>query len=326
MPTLAQTHQMRSLTQDYVTLGLQQITEMLRQVAGDDPNVVAGLLAELLPELVDPYAVAISDAATDFYLADRAAQGVAGRYLPPGGLGVPSRARFESLARWAASPLFQAAAHAAVPIVGGAVQDLVESDDPMGLVRDRVAGGVSGVLGKVQRDATLDLAALDPDETTTFQRVAMPGCCAFCAMLSTRGAAYSSQYAATHVVGRGVPVGKNLRADGRPRRGGQALGIESRSVRRGSSNARKLGDEYHDHCKCVAVAMHSGRAMEMDLAATTNMGAYAEADRRMREDLKQERHTGEDGRTQYHWEDAEGKRWKRDAYVLAQMRQILATN
>jgi hypothetical protein len=102
-----------------------------------------------------------------------------------------------------------------------------------------------------------------------YQRVPKPGCCAFCGMLASRGASgttnYSSEEAAFRVVGRGVPVEKT-----RGKRGGQGKGI-------GPRGSRKIGEKFHDHCKCRAVPVSKGNYVQMQEDADRYLESYAEA-------------------------------------------------
>ena len=75
----------------------------------------------------------------------------------------------------------------------------------------------------------------------SWRRVSDGNPCSFCAMLVSRGDAYTSEDAALTVVGRGTEV-----RSGKARRGGQAKGRRPRG-------SRGLGEKYHDHCGCTAV-------------------------------------------------------------------------
>ena len=97
-----------------------------------------------------------------------------------------------------------------------------------------------------------------------YQRVPAAGCCPFCALLATRGAAYTSAESAGGVVGRGSPI------PGTPRRGGQAKGIRPRG-------SRTVGQAFHDNCSCRVVAVDRGNAVEMGEHAEQYMDAYAKA-------------------------------------------------
>lgn len=72
-----------------------------------------------------------------------------------------------------------------------------------------------------------------------WRRVSDGNPCAFCALLVSRGAAYTSPESALTVVGRGQEIRQGPR-----RRGGQAKGRRARG-------SRGLGEKFHDHCGCT---------------------------------------------------------------------------
>jgi len=87
-------------------------------------------------------------------------------------------------------------------------------------------------VGYGHRD-TIDLnVSFDPEPGVTWDRQAQADCCAFCAMLATRGGDYRSQGSALFVTGAGT----------RPSRQGK----------------RALGEKYHDDCRCVATPVFTG--------------------------------------------------------------------
>lgn len=245
MATMQEINELRTRVQQLVTLGIRDVTGLMSALADQPPEMVAQMLSEVMPTVMDPYAAAIGDLATDTYLADRASQGVRQLYRPPATPVIPEPARIVALTRWGTAPLFW-------------------PEPNVDLATARIIGGTSALLGKVQRDTTWDLAAADP-APTAFQRVAQAGCCAFCAMLASRGGVYRSKESAESVVGRGVPVWKT-----KGKRGGQSKGIRYR----GSAGA---GASYHDHCRCVAVALHNGNYLELDKAAKDHYDAYRDA-------------------------------------------------
>ena len=298
MASLAETNELRRQVQDLVTLGVRDLTTLLRTLRGENPAEVAGLLAEMLSPLADPYAAQIGELSADFYMADRATQGVTTAMQPPAPV-LPEPDRLAALARWGVGPLF------------------LETPDHS-LVASRLAGGLTGILGDVQRDTTIRFAEEDPAEVR-YQRMPQAGCCAFCAMLASRGAVYSSEAAATGVVGRGVPVSKTT-----GRRGGQGKGIRARG-------SRGMGEKFHDFCRCVGVAVHAGRRQQMDARAEEYFEAYAEARAKVDErvDYNFLHYMDEAGNRHVdsEWIDEDGSVITQPERILiAEMRKILATN
>lgn len=302
MATLQEVNELRQRVQDLVTLGVRDITDLMRSLAGEDPQAVAAMLSEVLPAISDPYATAIGDLSTDFYLTDRAQQGVTKPFAPPDPV-IPDLQRVTNLARWGVAPLFAP-----------------EPDATAAL--SRLSGGVTGLLGNVQRETTLNLAQTDPSEGTRWQRMAMPGCCAFCALLASRGAAYRSKEAAERSVGRGVPVEKTQH-----RRGGQGKGIRARGN-------GQLGVEYHANCRCVAVALHDEHQQELDAAAQEYFNAYWDAYEHADKVLERNTISSMDAagnrHNEYEWVHTESgdivSPEARTKIMLAEMRKILGTH
>jgi hypothetical protein len=118
-------------------------------------------------------------------------------------------------------------------------------------------------------------------------------------MLASRGAAYSSEEAASGVVGRGVPVGKG-RGKGIKGRGG---GIKARG-------SREIGQDFHDHCKCRAVQVYEDDYVEMQSDADKYFESYAAARNKINEGLTLEavQFKAKDGslKNKYQWVDSGG--------------------
>ncbi|MFE3572387.1 hypothetical protein ACFXON_23480, partial [Bacillus subtilis] len=87
-------------------------------------------------------------------------------------------------------------------------------------------------------------------------RHARADACAFCALMASRGAVYTSEAAAERVVGRGKEMSladRRARAAGHSRVNGHTAAGGKRT--RGT---QALGDRYHDFCNCVAVEVRPG--------------------------------------------------------------------
>lgn len=100
-----------------------------------------------------------------------------------------------------------------------------------------------------------------------WMRVTGPSPCAFCAMVAARGPVYTSQDAASQVVGR---MGKWDR---------KALGdsvLDPRRPIRERGN-RQLGDPYHDHCVCTAEPFYEGSQMSPQSEQFAQMWDEAQA-------------------------------------------------
>ena len=85
---------------------------------------------------------------------------------------------------------------------------------------------------------TVDLNALNTK--VGYARMARPDACAFCRMLASRGAVYGSESAALYV---GAATVRKHYSDGHDR----GYRLKKGRVR----GARKAGEKYHDHCRCI---------------------------------------------------------------------------
>lgn len=212
-------------------------------------------LMELLPELGAQYANVAGAVAATFAEEVLALQGLTGPPVAPAE--APAPGSWKALAGAATAP-----------------------EVPNRLYFDLLTGGLVRRLTQTAADTVYQ--AGEAVGVSGYQRVTRPGCCAFCAMLASRGDAYTSAESALRVrtVGKAVEtsykrdaLGNILySANGRPlrKRGGQAKGIRTRG-------SRRAGETFHDHCKCTVVPVHEGNRMEMDAAAEAQREAYTEA-------------------------------------------------
>lgn len=187
-----------------------------------------------------------------------------------------------------------------------------------------LAGGFTRLVSKSASDTIMSNSAT---VGARVQRVPAPGCCAFCAMLASRGAVYRSEESAGTVVGRGTPVSKNLYvgANGVQRRtpGGAAKGI-------GKRYTRDLGAQFHDHCKCRVVPLTRGNSAQLEAIEGDYFEAYTDAAREIQAGKKLVSTTTKsaDGslKTKSSWVDAKGSPMsteKTTRMILAKMRQDL---
>jgi len=261
------------------TAAMGDLRALLTEVEGMDQDRAKRVLFQAFPALLDPYAVASSEISASFYEEVRSAAGVGGSFAADTLDGVEAP-RWNGLVGFATQPaMFEQAASA--------------------LMFSILAGGLTSVLSEVAADTIYGNAANDP-ASPRFQRVPKPGCCGFCGMLASRGAAYSSEAAASGVVGRGVPVGKG-RGKGSKGRG---RGIKARG-------SREVGQSFHDHCKCRAVQVYAGQHVQMQAGADKYFGSYATARDKVNAGLTLETETfkASDGslKNRYKWVDSGGK-------------------
>lgn len=173
MATAAQVAQFRQAQSDVVTLALRELEAFWRSLDTDDPYAAVRALERFLPELVQAYGEIGAGVAADFY-EDLRSQSPAVRQAYSAIMAdvVPLEQATAS-ARWAAGPLF-----AEVADREGALARVVKMTDR--LVK---APGRTTLLDNVERDPARARFARVPTGTST---------CAFCLMLASRGAVYSS--------------------------------------------------------------------------------------------------------------------------------------
>lgn len=226
------------------TSALSDLRALLGEVEGMDPDRSRRVLFQAFPELFNPYAAASSEVSATFYEEIRDMSGVAGSFQADT-LGDVDADRWSSL-------------------VGAGTQPRLLEQGASNLMFQFLAGGLTSIMSTMAADTIYGNASND-SEPVAYQRVPKSGCCGFCGMLASRGAAYDSEKSAGVVVGRGVPVTK-----GRRRRGGVAKGIRPRG-------SRTIGQEFHDHCKCRAVPVFRENYAEMEEDAAKYFESYAEA-------------------------------------------------
>lgn len=280
------------LIQDAVA---RRVGELVSGLGGASQPVVREAMMDLAPEAFGPAGELVSAAAATFYEEQRAVQGFRGSFdaqtipLDPGAL---------------------------YPIVGAGTAPAMFEQGAAAMI-GYMAGWLVSALSEHASDTIVGNAALDDRNTVYYQRVPSPGCCAFCGLLASRSAAYTSQKAAERVVGRGMPVGST-----KGKRGGQARGIRPRGT-------RKLGDLYHDYCRCRGVPVLEGNSVQLQAKADGYYNAYATArDKVSAGQLWVPGERNADGAkvTKGHWIDATGSPRTNDektSQILAFMRADL---
>lgn len=297
-----------SATLGYATLldglsgdSLTELDRLMASVANESPEVQREALMDLLPVLGDQYVGASSLVSAQFF-AELQDLNEVRKPVPAETLDGVGAKRWHSLAGWASAPaMFEQ---------GGAA-----------LVYSLLAGGFTKILTESAADTMVGNAANQGGMRS--QRVPRPGCCAFCGLLASRFAGYSSERSAGVVVGRGKLVSSNFNADGTRRRGGRAAGIRPRG-------ARSLGEDFHDFCRCRLVVVTERNEVELQASADEYYDSYSDAAKKVKEGRRLEfiETTSSDGSKsrQYSWVNADGKtRSNKETTgdILAAMRQDL---
>lgn len=265
------------------TAALGDLRALMNAVEGLPPERAQRTLQEAFPEVFNPYAAASSAVSASFYEEVRDYVGVGGSFA------AETLDSAES-SRWGA-------------LVGYGSAPSVFERGGSALAYSLLAGGLTSVLSEMAGD-TIYGNAENERVTVGFQRVPKPGCCGFCGMLASRGAAYQSEESASRVVGGGVPVERT-----RGKRGGQGRGIRTRGTRR-------IGEKFHDHCQCRTVQVYEDNAVEMRADADKYLDAYLDARDQANDGLtlRVEQSKSADGslKNKYRWVDAGGKQVSRE--------------
>lgn len=257
---------------------LADLRALLASLEDVSPERTKAVLLQAFPEIFNPYAAASSAVSASFYEEVRDLAGVGGSFAAETLDSVDTE-------RWNA-------------LVGAGTQPRMLEQGAANLMFQFLAGGLTSILSTMAADTVVGNAQNDP-VTPRYQRIPKPGCCAFCGMLASRGADYDSEESALKVVGRGVPVGKG--------RGRGSKGVGRGIKPRGS---RAIGEKFHDHCKCRAVPIHPGNAVQMQADADKYFDAYGTARDKVNAGLILQSRTfkASDGslKNSYEWVDADG--------------------
>lgn len=218
---------------------MDDLDSLMLSVLSESPRVQREALRDILPSLGDRYVGATSMVAAEFFDELLDIQQVA-RPVAADVLTSEASKRWTSLVDWSADDY---------------VFERLGADQ----VYSRLAGGLTKSLTEAAADTMIGNAELQLDDFYSAQRVPQPGCCAFCSMLASRGAAYTER-SATGVVGRGKPIGSHRLAKGiRPR------------------GSRKLGEKFHDYCRCEVVILTQDNQAELLAIQEQHLAAYTNA-------------------------------------------------
>ena len=291
-----------SLTLDQLSVAaLADLRALLASLDGESPDRQRSVLFEAFPEVFNPYAAATSAVSASFYEEVRALAGVKGAAAQT--LDAVEAPRWGSLVGWGSQgSMFERGGQA--------------------LVYSLLSGGLTQILTEMAADTIIGNAANERVQVG-YQRVPAPGCCAFCAMVASRGGLFESENEAERVIGRGVHVSKNFNTDGSRRRGGQSKGVRPRG-------SRAIGEKYHDDCKCKGVPVFEDNYVEMQDGADEYYNSYRDAADKVNEGLvlKTETFRSSDGsvKNKYTWVHSEAGPTtpkQRTKMILAGMRQDL---
>lgn len=224
-----------------------------------NPEFIAWL-TDAFPELVEQYAVAAAELGAEWYAESAPDEPYQPQSFLPEPDGLPTSVT------WALGATGEAAL-------------------------TRLEGVAQRHIWTANRETIIGNAEAEPG--SQWVRVARSGACAFCAMVATRGAVYSSREAATQVVGRGVDMSINdrrIRAAGGNRRLSGQFAAGGRRTR----GSRELGKAYHDHCHCQAKEVRPGQSYQPPAYVQQWEEAYRDASRKASKDAVEAQERGED--------------------------------
>lgn len=222
---------LRRSTDDLATLAIRDTNVYLGSITSLDPAGVRNALIETTPAIMSPYMVASSELTAAWYEQVRPNSGYALALTDV------SNDELERLVRYSVGVLF----------------DEIGTD-----LIGRLAGGLQKMIAGESRSTVYD--NVDREQRggrvrVGYARSPRSGCCAFCALLASRGAVYTSSRSAGNVVGRGMEPGVVTDRIGRSSvRGG---GVQPRG-------AAALGTRFHNFCRCVVVPVEEYEPLPYD--------------------------------------------------------------
>lgn len=213
------------------TVSFAQAKALLGQLEDANPILFRDRLLEAFPAVVAPYMTAAGDLSAAWYEEMRA-ESVGGSFAAASSVDASPDA-MESLVRHSMTPVFQGSTSTVLGLLAGGMQRLISNG---------------------ARDTIYDNVMVDRVRVG-YARIPRPGCCSFCGMLASRGAAYNSATSAGSVVGGGVDASVT-----RGKVGGQGKGVKARG-------SQALGKQFHDFCQCIAMPVFQGDTFHKDVEA-----------------------------------------------------------
>lgn len=213
------------------TLATGDVVRLWRSASGADLDSRAfrALIVEAYPEIASQYASVAADLATEWYNAS-----------------APELA-------------YQAAPAAAAPVEQYAANARYALTVPGPAALSQLSGALQRAVWNGARDTIEENVVSEGG--SRWARYASATACAFCRVMSSRGAVYSSVEAATSVVGRGKEMSAS---DRRARARGENRDDRHRFIAGGrrTRGTRELRSSYHNSCRCISVEVRPGRTYE----------------------------------------------------------------
>jgi hypothetical protein len=203
------------------TLTVSQLVELFNTYSATDG--FTDLLRTAVPEIVGQHAQAAATVTAQWY--DELKPGSTFHATPV--VDLPAE-RMQKSIGWALHAPGPKTLQPAPGQPAGGLTAMTETQDPATAL-SRLAGSAKRMVYDAGRDTIVQNAAA---EDVGWARYAQPDACAFCRVLATRSAdsLYMTEHSAQFVVGRA----------------------------RKTRGKRKMGEKYHDHCRCVPFPIRSG--------------------------------------------------------------------
>lgn len=231
MPSPAEVAEFQDALDGISTLTIQELVDLWREVSDrGDAIAIRNVLILAVPELLIPFEAMAAELTAVWY-DDLAPES---KFIARPADTAETEA-VEASVRWALTPLFTPSS----------------KTSPL----DLMAGMAQRRVFDASRRTVFENGSREGG--VMYARYASKTACEFCRMLATRSGSqlYNSAESAVTVGGRGKDVSTNFDANGKRKRGGQAKGVRTRGT-------QKVGDKFHDHCKCIATPIRPGRSYE----------------------------------------------------------------
>lgn len=168
MTTATDVASYRRAVDDLTTLALSDFYGLLASLDGLSGEATRNGLIAALPEVMDPYITSTGEISAAWYEELRA-QAVGGTYYASTPATVNPQ-QVEALVRWGVKPLFELSDATVLSLIGGGLQKIIA-----GAGRD-----------------TIETNVMQDPVRVGYSRIPRPNCCAFCGLVASRGAAYTS--------------------------------------------------------------------------------------------------------------------------------------
>lgn len=219
-------------------LAAELATQWPRFTAGAAAASIQAALVDLSVDIVERYGEMAAGAGADWYEEMRAEANVRGQFTVAPVVSVNH------------DQIVGNVGYALGPLLGATVDDAA--------ALSRLDGALQRLVLDAERETVLAAVEGDPARPRWY-RYASATACAFCAMLSSRGASYRNEASASTVVGRDN-YGTVAFRSGDIRYGGQ----NTKGKRKGQDRRRGTqgyGEKYHDHCRCIPTPLWPGQQM-----------------------------------------------------------------